>query len=227
MDTGKRCRTGWRGWCEHLLTGLSIFLVLPALLILSSCTLLKNEPGSLLFQDDFSDPGSGWKQGRNASGAVEVAGGSLKISVLSPQTTKITVPGIKFRDTRVEVDARKASGDDDNYFGIVCRYQDDENFYYFMISSDAYYAIGKWSSGVAIPLSAEMMQSSSAIAEGIANNHLRADCVGEELSLYVNGELLSRVEDPEFASGEAGLFAGTIMSSQIEIVFDRFMVLEP
>lgn len=216
----------WRGLLPANLSFFCRFLVL-LVLFTSSCTLANQEPGSLLFQDDFSDPGSGWKQGQDTFGAVQVIENGLKISVLSSQKAKVTVPGLNFRDVRVEVDAVKTNGEDDNSFGLICRYQDEENFYFFQISSDAYYGIGKVSGGEARLLSGEMMQSSSAIAEGAASNHLRADCTGEELSFYVNGELLSSVVDSEFTTGDAGLIAGTISSSQVEIVFDRFMVIKP
>ena len=46
-------------------------------------------------------------------------------------------------DLRIEVDVSKQNGPDDNAFGVLCRYQDPENFYYFLISSDGFGGIGR------------------------------------------------------------------------------------
>ena len=51
-----------------------------------------------------------------------------------------------FIDTRIEVDATKNGGPDDNDFGIICRYTAAESFYYAIISSDGYYSIMKMTS---------------------------------------------------------------------------------
>jgi hypothetical protein len=71
------------------------------------------------------------------------------------------------------------------------------------------------------------MPPSEAIRQGNDRNHLHAECVGENLSLYVNGILLAVVQDAEFSAGETGLFVGTFETPGSEVHFDNFAVLQP
>jgi len=71
------------------------------------------------------------------------------------------------------------------------------------------------------------MPPSEIILKGDATNHLRADCIGSKLSLYVNGEFLAQSEDSEFTSGDVGVMAGTLESPGTDIRFDNFVVSKP
>ena len=73
----------------------------------------------------------------------------------------------------------------------------------------------------------EAMQPSEAIRPGTALNQLRADCVGESLTLYVNGQLVAQVQDGAFPSGNVGLIAGTYDTLGVDIFFDNLVVREP
>jgi hypothetical protein len=73
----------------------------------------------------------------------------------------------------------------------------------------------------------QAMLPSEDIAQGKAINHLRADCIGETLSLYVNGVLLKSVRDPDYTTGDVGLLAGTFEEPGTEVYFDSFTVLKP
>ena len=70
-------------------------------------------------------------------------------------------------------------------------------------------------------------KESKAIEAGSAINHLRAECVGETLTLYVNGQLVAQVRDLDFPVGDVGLFAGTYGAPGTDIRFDNFVVREP
>jgi len=48
---------------------------------------------------------------------------------------------LNFVDTLVHTRALKLNGPDDNMFGILCRYQDEENYYALVIGSDGYYGV--------------------------------------------------------------------------------------
>jgi len=130
-------------------------------------------------------------------------------------------------DVRVEVDATKAGGSDDNDFGLICRYQDTNNFYFLLISSDGYAAIGKYESGSQQLISSDKMVKVEGITPGAATNHIRADCVGSELKLYVNGNLVVTATDSSFTSGDVGLMAGTFSEPGTDILFDNFYVYKP
>jgi hypothetical protein len=66
------------------------------------------------------------------------------------------------------------------------------------------------------------------IRRGKSTNNLRAECVGEDLTLYANGVRLIRVQDQAFTGGDVGLIAGTPASTQgTDILFDNFIVTVP
>jgi hypothetical protein len=127
----------------------------------------------------------------------------------------------------IEVDATKVAGPDDNDFGVICRYQDENNFYFFEISSDGYYSVGKYKENQLELIGMQQMQTSDAIRQGQATNRIRASCIGSLLSLSVNGHKLIEVEDIEFSTGDVGLIAGTFETPGTDILFDNFTVIKP
>jgi hypothetical protein len=161
--------------------------------------------------------------------AIEyTAQGQYRIWLNYPHTTIWANPGLQFTNTRIETDAFKAAGPDNNQFGIICRYEDADNFYFFLISSDGYYGIGKSQNGQQVLLTGQgKMTFSAKIAKGRAANHLRADCVGPNLALFVNGQHLATVADPAFSRGDVGLIVGTFDEPGADIRFDNFAVYAP
>jgi hypothetical protein len=185
-------------------------------------------PGSLLFQDDFSDPTSGWdRQELPGSGVMDYNEAALRILVSTENKMLWSGPGLEFADVRVDVQATRVSGPEDNLFGIVCRAADRQNFYFLAISSDGYYGIGKVKEGVQTLITGDQMLPHEDILQGEASNYLRAECSQSQLSLMVNGIEITAVEDTEFAAGEVGLLAGTFSSPGADIRFDNFSVTQP
>lgn len=210
------------------------FSLIAILLAISACSLPnfgtdegEQPTSSVLFQDDFSDPLSGWDRIEEAEGVTDYYDGKYRIYVGATNTDVWANPGLEFTDSFIEVEAMKAGGDNNNDFGVICRYQDGENFYFFVISSDGYYGIGKLSGGAQMLIGTQSMPPSEVILQGEGTNHIRAGCVGSTLTLIVNGETLAEYEDTEFTSGDVGLLAGSFINPGTEIYFDNFQVLHP
>jgi len=197
-----------------------------------ACSVFSSEetpelPSNLLFQDDFSDTTSGWDQVDTEDGSTDYENGYYRIFVNTDEMDVWANPGLNFSDVVVEVDATKAGGPDDNDFGVICRYQDVQNFYFFIISSDGYYGVGKVIDGEQELIDVDQLQPSDAISQGAAVNHIKADCIGSRLVFNVNGTLLADVQDSTFTDGDVGLIAGTFGQSGTDIHFDNFMVFKP
>jgi hypothetical protein len=219
---------------DNLLTRIqnnfSLILLVSALLALcQACNLLEPpvESGSVLFQDDFSRTASGWDRYSDDTYHTDYKDGGYRIAVFTTETNVWTRPHLDFGDTLVQVMATKLNGPDDNVFGVLCRYQDARNFYFFLMSSDGYYGIGIYLDGEEILLSDEAMLPSELINQGEATNHIRADCVGEELSLYINGALVAQAIATDWTRGDVGLIAGTYDKPGTDILFESFSVLLP
>jgi len=189
------------------------------------CSVLSGLQGNVLFEDDFSDDGSGWDRVEEPDRVTDYRNGSYVIRVNDTSSDAWANPGKSFRDVRVEVDATKNDGDDKNNFGLICRSQGIDDFYTLWITSDGFWAIVKLENGDLEFLTD--WATHDAIRQGDATNHIRADCVGDELTLYANGTLLGSASDSAYSSGDVGLEAGTFDVPGTEILFDNFVVYAP
>jgi hypothetical protein len=183
--------------------------------------------GDVLFQDDFSRSMSGWDRYHDDVYSADYATGGYRIQVFAPQTDAWANPGLSLTDVRIEFDATKQSGPDDNTFGVLCRYQDARNFYFFLISSDGYAGIGMSVGGVRMLLSGDTMYPTGAVLLGEAANHIRADCIGFQLALYVNGILVAQTQSNQWGAGDVGLTAGSYDTPGVDILFSNFTVIQP
>jgi tetratricopeptide (TPR) repeat protein len=186
------------------------------------------EEDGLLYFDDFSNEDSGWYSNGDPSAVSEYDAGGYRIVVRQESSAVWALPGRLFSHVSIEVSAEKQSGDDDNFFGIMCRVQgstDTANFYLLMISSDGYYGIAKRVDGGELALIGESkMQFSEAINQGSDLNRVRADCIGETLSLYANDVKLTEVVDGDLSTGQVGLLAGSFAVPGTNILFDDLSV---
>ncbi len=207
---------------------VTVVLLITAL-FLAGCGIfeLPGEPGAVLFQDDFSRPVSGWDRYEDEIYYSDYFEGVYRIAVFSPNTDAWANPRLDFGDIRVNVDAIKHDGPDDNIFGIICRYQDPRNFYFFLISSDGYTGIGISKDGRRVLASGDSMLPSTAVNQGNALNHIRAECIGYDLRLYVNDTLVAQAYAAEWQRGDVGLIAGTYAEPGADIHFDNFSVVNP
>jgi len=71
------------------------------------------------------------------------------------------------------------------------------------------------------------MKPSGAIQQGFATNRLRADCIGDTLTLYVNGKLAASAIDSSYTGGDVGFIVGTFDIPNTEIAFDNLTVYSP
>jgi hypothetical protein len=208
-----------------------LYLLVFLAVLLSSCrstliTDLVARPGEKLFWDDFSDPSGNWPQVAGPNGKAGVAQGAYQMQVFTAQKEILATSAHIFRDVQVEADAMRLAGPLQNLFGLVCRSSDASDFYFFAISSDGYYGLGKVKNGRVTLLGQAMMAYNPAILQGNLN-HLRFDCIGKTLNGYVNGHLIANGTDADFSSGETGLVAGTLDKPGVNVAFDNFVVYKP
>lgn len=204
------------------------FALVLMMVFTSACGIIGGgSPAEALFQDDFSDPNSGWDRMAGADGETDYVEGAYRIFVAEENKDFYANPGLRFSDTIVEVDATVAGGPEENDFGVICRYEDNNNFYYFIISSDRLYGIGKIVNGGRVLLApVDEPPASTAILPG-QTNRIRVDCVGSTLTLYVNGQKLVEVRDRDLTSGDIGLIAGTYSQPGTDVRFDNLVVTRP
>lgn len=201
--------------------------------LLSSClpaqwsapTPVTGNPGEVLFQDKFESNTSGWDRFANDGGIMDYDSGGFRILVRQPLLNYWSTPDRNFGDVRVEVDVTRLNGPEQNRAGLICRYQRGD-YYFFIISSDGFYAIGKFIGGQTLLLGQTEMKPSEAVQPD-AVNHLRADCIGDSLTFYVNFNEVAFVQDSDFANGDIGVLAGSFSEPGVDVLFQNFVVIQP
>ena len=214
---------------------LGVFIPLAVLALACTCNLPFGpeeetpppSPPDVLFQDDFSDPDSGWEVGDYDTGDVGYRDGVYFVTSIGDSDTMWGVANASFSDVIIEVDAIQVSAgpEDNNDYGIVCREQGDGSGYYLLISGDGGYAILKAQGGDFEPL--VDWAASDDVRQGNATNHIRVVCDGSTLVLFVNGQRLATTEDSTFASGDIALTATSYEDELTEINFDDLVVRKP
>lgn len=209
-----------------------ILLLSSFIFLLSSCASAPASPptplapsGTILFQDEFEDRATGWDRLANDGGIMDYDVGGYRMLVKQAGLNFWSTPGKDFRDVRIEADVKKLNGPDENRMGLMCRYHGG-NYYFFIISNDGYYAVGKFINGQATLLGQEEMQSTTFIQPNVVN-HLRADCVGNALTFYVNNKLVADAQDADLQSGDIGVLAGAFTQPGVDVLFDHFVVTQP
>ena len=210
-------------WVSSLLLLICLSACAP-----SSLTGLVVAPGGVIYQDDFSDPASGWPRISDVSGNLDYdPGGAYQMAINNANYDIWAMSGYSFSDLRIEVDAGILEGPQVSRYGLVCRYVDPKNFYFFVVTGDGYEAIGKVRQGVQTLLGQDLMEYDLAVNTGNGPNHLRFDCVGQQLSGYVNQQSVASVEDADFKTGDAGLLVGAFDQPGVKVSFDNFVVYKP
>jgi hypothetical protein len=205
---------------------LSAFIIFLA--SCSSLTVTATPPppsGAVLFQDNFDDNTTGWDRFVNEGGMMDYFEGQYRMLVLIPGMNFWSTPEKNFGDVRIETDVLKLAGPDENRMGVMCRYQNG-NYYFFVISNDGYYGIGKFINGQAELLGDSHMSPDPTIQPNMIN-HLRADCIGGQLHLFVNFKEIANWQDDDLKSGDVGILTGTFNQPGVDVSYDNFVVLQP
>jgi hypothetical protein len=208
-----------------------LFVGLMALVLVTlACSLSNTGSSNVLYKDDFSNSSSGWYTHKTDNSVIAYADGGYRITVMASDidafgTVNQTLPA----DVSIEVDATQTSGPATSSFGIICRYTDNDNFYNLNVGNDGYVAIYRVVSGKSEVISDpnQNWTQSSAVKQGNVLNHLRADCIGSTLTLYVNGTQALSVTDSSLTSGDVGLIGSTWGDGGADTLFDNFVVKKP
>jgi hypothetical protein len=215
---------------KRIIFSLSLIVILNACSVVDRLFPVSTEippSGTVLFSDTFSSNESGWNTwNQNGSYVIYQADG-LRFFVDKPHLDFYSKPGYTFTDVRIEVEAIKIGGPDNNTFGVICRMRDEKNYYAFVISSDAYAGIIKVEDGVYQLINSESMEFAPSVRQGKAINSLVVTCQYNFLKLDINGENQFSIQDNSFTQGDVGLIAGSFEEPGVDIFFDNLTVFQP
>jgi hypothetical protein len=181
----------------------------------------------VLLHDDFSDPTSGWTVRDRGGYRNEYADGRYVLWVdnaASSYVGNVAYRPEELADVRIEVEATRIAGAPNANVGIDCRRAGAE-------ASGTYYADVDGEGEARIVAHGEEQEILAEVARpGIwrqGANSLRLDCVGEELTFWINGEQVLTATDGRYRSGRIGLRAGGGSGEATEAAFDNLTVTAP
>jgi len=179
----------------------------------------------LVYDDDFSNPSSGWDDAFDRYTTKQYGNNKYYIEITTSNLVAWGLANRKVSDFRIEVHAAQEVGPNNNGYGILFRFQDRDNFYRFDISGDGFFLLSKFYNGEWVTL--VPWTASSAINVGQATNLLTVEAVGSQIRVYANDTLLAEVEDVSLTDGNFGFFASTFSEPNLTVSFDDIVLWTP
>ena len=104
--------------------------------------------------------------------------------------------------------------------GLVCRMQDKQNFYAFIVLGTGDWRIAKADQGKVTVLSQGKLGSQ--VMAGAVDANMTAQCKGSQLTMSLAGRQVGSARDSRFNSGKSGLFVAAEQAAGTSASFDSF-----
>jgi Tol biopolymer transport system component len=179
----------------------------------------------LVYDDDFSNPSSGWDDAFDRYTTKQYGNNKYYVDITTSNLVAWGLANRKVGDFRLQVDAAQEEGPNNNGYGVLFRFQDRDNFYRFDISGDGFFLLSRFYDGEWVTL--VPWTASSAVNVGQATNRLAVEAVGSQIRVYANDALLAEVEDDTLDEGNFGFFASTFSEPNLTISFDDIKLWTP
>jgi hypothetical protein len=172
-------------------------------------------------EDDFNESSGKWDETVQQNFSQWTEGGSFHIQVHKGNFVAWSI----YHDLEVadilELTHAKRVSQVEGAYGLIFRYQDVSNFYYFMVDDAGYFILGKRLAGEWINLID--WTYSEVILTGEEFNSLGIMATGNELVAFINLNVVGEVADDSFSSGSVGLIAQSISDQgEMHAEFDTF-----
>lgn len=177
------------------------------------------------FSDDFDTPNKGnWTIFNESAVVSEWRNGRFAFDFNEAMMTATSITNdLNLSDVVVQMEVYRVGDVIENDMGLVCRYQDQDNYYSMSFGNDDYVTIYKTVAGTWTALFNEFVDTDLS-----GDYHqMTISCIGTELSLFIDGNLMAKVNDSELSTGDVGLISGTYDSVPVVLEFDNFVVYTP
>jgi hypothetical protein len=173
--------------------------------------------------DSFEEASGDWAETQQSNFNLTQGDSKFVIEIFKEYFTAWSLyDDLVLDDVTILTSAVRAS-EGQGAYGIVFRYQDVNNFYYFWLDDDGYFEIGKRVDGKFVPL--EGPTYSEVILRNGENNKLALIVAGAIFHAYINFEEVATVIDEEFDAGQLGMMASTPLgTNDFKAEFDYFSI---
>lgn len=176
--------------------------------------------------DDFSSPALGWDMENDEFGERGIVNEAYSIRVLNPGDTVYSEVPIELYPNHIEFDALVAEGLENGGYGVVCMYQDDDNYFEVSINPDPAYQdfeIYQVQNNELIQIVEPTYTNSFNYYEGI--DHIMIDCTLGGISVWINDQV---VYDQIIMGQQGEMFLYTYSwldaTGPVEVLFDNLEV---
>jgi hypothetical protein len=176
-----------------------------------------------------------WPTGADQFSSASFANGTQVLTSLDPKDGwRLANPlGREFSNTYLEATFKTGTCAGMDHYGIILRVpvlREPDQGYLFGVSCDGHYSLRRWN-GQILP-KGEMKKlvewtASTAINAGQnQTNRLGVFAVGKRIILYVNGKLLTEIQDSNYPSGYFGVFLGQSATKNFSVQLDEMSYWE-
>jgi hypothetical protein len=174
-----------------------------------------------LFKDSFANNKTGWDlTSMPGKFSARVGGGSMVLEDDDNKFLTEILPGMRFTDFRLDVDAILTRGDPNNGYGVFIRAglsQDGQlgTYYRVELYGDGNFAIFKGTlntNGQSKSTQVQDFPVNDAIAKVGHVNHITIIAKGSAMTLIVNGQIVFTYTDDNYKSGSVALFVSNLPS---------------
>jgi hypothetical protein len=192
---------------------------------ITATIVLEPEYGSLIFNDDFSDP-SAWQESRSSLGSAAVSNNELTLALTEKGEYIYSLRHEpELRDFYLEVTASPSICRSEDEYGLLLHFADNENFFRFSLTCDGQARVDRLYKGK--PSSPQPLTFFGAIPPGAPSSSRLAVWVsGRQMDFYINSEYLYTVSDPNIPEGKLGLFIRSQNHEAMTVNFSDLQVYE-
>ncbi len=180
--------------------------------------------GDVLYQDDFTDPSTGWTEDKFDNYFVGYHEPEYyHIEVTSPNyKTTMFAPGKKsFSDVTLELqvltNSTKTSPTGDFRYGLAFRRAGDQYYAFTVSPRTKKWFVLKSSPNALVVLKEGVDQD---IHDLDTDDALRVDAKGSDFAFHINDQLVAQITDADYAAGEVGFYVESFDSQNTHIHFE-------
>jgi len=177
---------------------------------------------TVAFIDDFSSPNSGLPPQVSEGGASSGYENGMYVMTanFSPSNSNWErYQELDFHDLTLNVDAQRLHGSESDFYGIVFRVVDNENYYLFQVSDNGLAELVRFTDGRLESLTSKQRVKTY----NDQPNQLTVEARGSRITVSVNDEEFHTLDDDQIAHGTIG-FLITNTSEPLTVGFDNLVV---
>lgn len=240
---------------RRLLTVAALGAALTILILLARAAenwhyVVTGTPGTLLYAASFDSVQDDWEVYAGRLDA-SIRDGVLRVENGQTDSYAFSVAAARYRDIDLRAKTVGAAGPLNNGYGVIFRYQNPQNFYAFLVSSDGYYSVLRAADGDQHWLSNWV--DTALVNQGIgAENRLRVIATGDVFRFAINeqpvqvciptdpaaestyvmgscieGAMQDALQDALLAEGQIGVITLSFAEPDVVAEFDNIVVFSP